>query len=146
MRVLRFSGRRIPGSRAGFAACALAVFLFGGCLDEEGEDDCETTPLFCERQPPSSATLTIRTGGGAVQSVEVYAGNAYETGRLVWTGVSGTTIRLPLGPYSAKATYLVGNKMVIAVDGDELSYSSTSYCTADCYDEVGGEVDLRLED
>ncbi len=126
----------------------LVALLFTGCLDEETSgSECKPEPLFasCARSRPSSAELTIRVGGGGLQQVNVYAGAAYETGRLVWSGTSGGRVRLPFGPYSATARYFVDGKTVIAVDGDDLDYSATEYCEGTCYEELGGEVDLRLE-
>jgi hypothetical protein len=129
---------------------SLSLLLFGalltGCLDEDGEEECTPAPLFCNPYRPSQVDLTILTGGGALQEVRIYRGSAYETGILVWSGNHGGSIRVPLGTYSATATYLVGGKTVIAVDGDDLYYSEMETCDGTCYDEVDGEVDLALED
>lgn len=124
-----------------FVGCMMAA----GCLDDDSEEDCTPMPFLCDRSRPTSAELTIKTGGGALQEIRVYSGTAYETGTLVWSGTSARTLRLPLGDYSATATYLVNGKTVVAVDGDYLDYSSDEYCEGTCYDEVGGTVDLRLE-
>jgi hypothetical protein len=137
----RPKNRRLLASLAIACGCILAA----GCLDEDTEEDCMPMPLFCDRTPPSSASLTILTGGGTLQEIRVYSGTAYETGTLVWSGTSARTLRLPLGDYSATATYLVNGKTVVAVDGDYLDYESSEYCEGTCYDEVGGTVDLTLE-
>jgi hypothetical protein len=129
------------------APLALACALAAGCLDEDTDEECEPMPFFCDRSRPTEADLTILVGGGgALQEIQVYSGLAVETGTLVWSGTSARTLRLPLGDYSAKATYLSGGKTRIAVDGDNLDYSSDEYCEGTCYDEVDGTVDLRWED
>jgi hypothetical protein len=122
---------------------ALACALAAGCLDEDPEEDCEPMPLFCDRWIPTKADLTILVGGGgALQEIRVYSGTV-ETGTLVWTGTSATTLRLPLGDYSAEATYISGGKTRKAIDGDDLDYSSDEYCEGTCYEEEDGTVDLR---
>lgn len=138
------AGRRIARGMALAAAliwCGLGV----ACLYDENDEDCEPTPLFCDRSRPTEADLTINVGGGPLQGVQVYSGTTYESGRLVWSGSGGGSIRLPLGDYSAIATYVIGNKTIIAVDGDYLDYSETETCSGSCYEEVDGLVDLRLE-
>lgn len=142
----RLSSRPMNRGRP-FAALAIACacVLTTGCLDEDPEEDCTPMPYFCDRTPPSSASLEILTGGGTLQEIRIYSGPAYETGTLVWSGTSARTLRLPLGEYSATATYLENGKTVIAVDGDALGYSSAEYCEGTCYDEAGGTVDLALE-
>jgi hypothetical protein len=142
-------GRFRPSPRFAHRAILVAGILWAGamtgCLYDEDEEDCEPTPLFCDRSRPHNADLTILVGGGSLQVVNVYSGTAYESGRLVWSGTSGGSIRLPLGDYSATATYVSGGKTVIAVDGDYLDYSETETCSGSCYEEVDGVVDLRLE-
>ena len=132
--------RRRLASLAILCGCVLAA----GCLDDS-EEDCTPMPFFCDHSPPSTAELTIQTGGGTLQEIRVYAGPHYEDGTLVWSGTSAQTLRLPLGEYSATATYVDGGKTTVAVDGDELDYTSAEYCEGTCYDEVDGTVDLRLE-
>jgi len=129
------------------AALVLASVVLAGCLDEDEDAyECEPTPLLCTRYAPSSADLTVQVGGGNLQEIKVYRGPSYEDGTLVWSGFSGTTLRLPLGEYSATATYLLDGKTIVAVDGDELGYTSEDYCTGTCYEEDDGMVDLRLEE
>jgi hypothetical protein len=117
--------------------------LAAGCLGED-PDDCEPMPFFCARSRPTQADLTILVGGGGVlQEIRVYSGPNVENGTLVWTGTSAQTLRLPLGDYSAEAIYISGSIKRVAIDGDDLDYSSDEYCDGTCYEEEDGMVDLR---
>jgi hypothetical protein len=131
------------GARGGLAAI-FCLALLAGCLDEDGEE-CTPAPWDCESSRPTSATLEIRTGGGTLKSIRVYSGSTYEDGTLVWSGTSGGSISLPLGPYSAVAEYEVAGVTVLAVDGDELSYSASETCDGTCYETDDGLVELQLE-
>jgi hypothetical protein len=138
--------KTVAGAR-GWLAIVMCVTLFAGCLDEEEGEECTPAPWDCELSRPTTATLEIRTGGGAIQAIRVYAGSNIEDGRLVWSGTSGGTrsISLPLGPYAAEAEYLVNGVTYIAVDGDELTYTESETCDGTCYETVDGLVELQLE-
>lgn len=128
-------------------------FLLGGCLDAfddsdtTQEEECTPAPAGCDHSIPDEADLTIRVSTPLPEVVTIYSGDAYETGTIIWSGSpKGTywSVRLPLGDYSATATYKQGGKTIIAVDGDDLAYESTDTCEGECYDEVDGTVDLEL--
>lgn len=79
--------------------------------------------------------------------VRVYAGSAYETGTLVWSGAPTSvtwSLRLPLGDYAATALYPGTGDTVLAVDGDVVGYTEERYCDGECFLEADGTVDLRL--
>jgi hypothetical protein len=119
--------------------------------DDEGyesEPECDPAPASCRKVRPSSAAFHIRVSSPLPSTVTVYRGN-FEEGRAVWTGSpSGNSfsVNLPMGTYSATATYARGGKTIIAVDGDYVEYSWDETCDGTCYETVDGWVDLELED
>jgi hypothetical protein len=122
--------------------------VFEAFADPEDEEDCTPTPVLCDRNRPHSADLTIHVSSPLPCQVTVYRGD-YEYGKVVWQGApqgESWSIRLPLGEYSATATYARGTQTIIAVDGDDLDYESSSTCDANCYEEIDGSVDLELVD
>ena len=129
---------------------AAALTGFSGCLDTEDEgqvEECDPAPYDCSHTRPHEADLTIRVSSPLPEVVSIYAGTAYESGRLVWSGVpkgSKWSERLPFGDYSVTATYKRGGKTIIAVDGDDLDYQSEDTCDGYCYEEEDGEVNLEL--
>jgi hypothetical protein len=128
---------------------AVALTGFGGCVEPDEEEECTPVPYHCDRTRPHDADLTIRVSSPLPEVVSIYAGTAYETGRLVWSGApkgKEWSERLPLDDYSVTATYKRGSKTIIAVDGDYLDYESTDTCDGYCYDELDGAVNLELVD
>lgn len=116
-------------------------------LDEE-DDDCTPAPALCPRSIPSSANLIVRVSQPLPKLVRVYAGPTYEDGTLVWSGTpSGTvwSLPLPLGAYSATALYVNGKDSLLAVDGNEVGYTSQEHCDGTCYGPGDAEVDLRMD-
>lgn len=47
--------------------------------------------------------------------------------------------------YSAKATYILGNKTIIAIDGDDVKSKSNTVCDSNCWKVQDGNIDLRLK-
>ena len=134
-----------------------SVVWFTGCAETSCErgfdydpdcDACTPRPRNCPRDIPAEANLILRVSQPLPAEVRVFAGAAHETGRLIWSGVPSSAIwsmRLPLGDYAATALYPQTGDTVLAVDGDYVGYSETSYCEGSCFTEADGEVDLRLK-
>lgn len=113
----------------------------------EDEDSCTPAPASCKHSRPSEAALVIQVSNPLPVLVRVYRG-PFEEGVLVWSGPpQGNTwsLNLPLGDYSATALYVTGADSALAVDGDEVTYSSDDTCDGTCFSTDPGKVDLRLE-
>ena len=133
----------------GIFLALIAVVFLGGCF-EDPEDCTPADTLTCSRSKPMGARMKITVSYDPLPTVvNIYEGPYYETGRLVWSGSPegfSWSVDLPFGEYSATATYKVGSKTIIAVDADDLDYSSVKTCEGGCYDAENGEVNLELED
>jgi hypothetical protein len=150
-------------SAAPVLTCLLLAASLNGCLEAAGaiaeavaEDDgyespepeCDPAPSSCRKSRPTLAAFHIRVSSPLPSTVTIYRGD-FEDGRMVWSGPpKGTSfpVDLPMGTYSATATYARGDKTVIAVDGDFLDYSWYETCDGTCYETVDGWADLELED
>lgn len=129
-------------------------FIFSSCDDfwdsmSDTEDDCDYSD--CDTEEPLTAPLQIKlTINSENTDVEiiVYKGNIEDKDTVIVDTVNETSFETELRLdeyYSATAKYSVGDKTVIAVDGDIIEKISTDLCDSTCWEVKGGDLDLRLK-
>ena len=113
--------------------------------------DCEEHPIWkdCERYIPSHGKLrisvTINSSNPSVP-VKIYKGD-FELGILVLSEmltVEDAEFTLPIGEYSATATYVSGQNTIMTVDGGEIKAELVEYCDMDCWEVSDANFDLEL--
>ena len=136
-----------------FLLCILTM-LIAGCeilTDESDGEDCQTAPFGCVDVRPTEGQLIIRAtinGRNTHVPIAVFRGD-FERNDLVLLDTltsSGATYILPVDQdYSVVAEYIQNDgDTVIAIDGDDISVDTDSYCDKDCYDVDEGTIDVRL--
>jgi hypothetical protein len=71
------------------------------------------------------------------EGVIEYIDTAYNEDYYLWVAIKK--------PYSAKAKYIDGDKIIYAVDGDQVGIRKVSdVCQSDCWIYTDGKIDLRL--
>jgi len=72
------------------------------------------------------------------EGVVEYIDTAYNEDYYLWVAIKK--------PYSAKAKYKKGDKIIYAVDGDKVGIRKVSdVCQTDCWVYTDGKIDLRLK-
>lgn len=139
-------------------AGALAALALAACFDDSCDSDyassscdqeiCTPAPPSCRKTIPETGTLILKVSNPLPVLIRVYRGEAYETGTLVWSGVSlGNTISLevPLNAYSATALYVANGDSLLSIDGGEVGYETLGTCDGNCYGRGSVELDLERE-
>ena len=118
-----------------------ALLALGSCQDDEDEN---CSPFRgCDSRKPTSAWLDCDVSDH-LQRIEVRAGRYFETGSPVWSGREAFSLELPLGWYAARALYVKDGDSVLAVDGEELTFSESENCGTTCYEREHVTLDLAL--
>jgi len=113
--------------------------------------DCEEHPVWkeCERNIPSHGKLyisvTINSSNSSIP-VNIYLGD-FELGILILSDtlfVEDAEFTLPIGEYSATATYVSGQNTIMTVDGGEINAELVEYCEMDCWEVTNANLDLEL--
>ena len=113
--------------------------------------DCEEHPIWkdCEQYAPSDGKLrisvTINSSNPRVP-VNIYRGD-FELGILVLSetlSVEDVEYTLPIGEYSATATYVSGQNTIMTVDGGEIKAELVEYCNINCWEVSDASLNLEL--
>lgn len=142
-----------------FASVVLLAFLAAGCenfwevsQNDDDDVDCSTYNYSdCQTREPSEAALlidlTINDENPAVPLV-VYKGD-YDENHVVAIDTAYDIeheIYVTLDNYySVAAKYKVGEKNIIAIDGDEIAKYSEEVCDSTCWSVTGGFINVELK-
>ncbi len=135
--------------------CIIIMILIGtliSCSDNYDTSDCEYPDYTnCHTTKPKYGQLIIECSINAQNPqipIEIYQGKI-ENHKLIETAnVSNGSYTANVEVdyyYSVKATYKSGEKIIIAIDGDDVKSKSNTNCDSTCYSVENGSVDVRLK-
>ena len=154
----RYLGRPLASFRS-LLASACSVLGFSAILSAAGcelfglssDEGCEVRPFLhaCEPDRPTLGRLEVSVTVDAEfprVPISIYRDD-FELGDLVLSDTAATDeaeYTLPMGEYSATATYISGQDTVVAVDGDEITTALVIYCDGRCWEVYNADLNLEL--
>jgi hypothetical protein len=129
----------------------IASIKFTGCEQEDLDYyiDCDS----CLIEIPDWDTLVVQltiNDENPVVPLEFFIGD-YENGEVDWIDTARTERFWLTGEvgveYSVKATYISGDEIILAIDGDKIRIvDGEADCGSPCFYTRGGTMDCRLKE
>jgi len=129
----------------------LLILAFVTCDDSKTLSNVDCSKCIRKNDPDTAELIIYLTINEENESVlvSIYTGKKEEN-NLFWDEYlyeEEYKIMVPVDKYyTATATYTVGDKTVIAIDGDDIQLiEDTESCHPPCYLVKGGVLDVRLK-
>jgi hypothetical protein len=129
----------------------IIVCMITSCYDEDGE--CEHNYGYCDTTPDSTGSLTVKytiNPENPSITIKIYEGNISSGvqygSSIIRSSGSSYSATVPIGDYSALVVYNYGTYMIDAIDADEVSVDSETYCEGTCYSVDNAELDCSFDE
>lgn len=133
------------------------IFLAASCswgdVEDQYNDECDDPDYSdCQTLEPREGALIIKVtinNENRYVPLEIYRDNI-DDGMLIANDTATTNEHeffVTLDRYySVVAKYKVGEKTILAVNGDRINKSSSNYCDSTCWNISGGKINVTIKE